>query len=643
WDVIIASGDNQVNATFSGAYETRVLTMNVVSKKGTIDFSISSRGCWLINALALVPRNKWKQTHSDILKTYENDIYLLPKKLLKSWLYRPHIEKKSMPIFTDSEKKRGIVLFHRSYLACIWPNTVPLRREIDREVRIFATLGEYEPITFTLLPLRDINDVRISFSPLKSAEGNTIDPADIAVKTVKYMYVRPNYKTEGVYYRAPDVLIPYDKPLRLTKMENRRVWATLHVNPKTPAGVYKGKATISTADGTLGEIAILVRVIPIVLEKDQSLTYAFYYRHPYDLAAIAPDAFSREWLRRRAVFEHRDMVAHGMNGIVLRCWAPAPKNGKWRFNFDALAETIDLLRSHGMTRPLPLSIPVFSTYRQYIKAPIGSHIINVQMPPKKFFNTITAMVAKIERERKIRKWPEFLYYPVDEPSTADNSVNFMLEVLKAIKRIPGVRTYVTADPEHEQFAPLRPYIDVWCCQPFNPDCKTVVADMKARPGVEYWCYPNHVSGENNHTTVTGARMTYGFGFWRSGFRTLIPWIYHYDNGNPWNYLDGSCMDFFNRTGDDAAPIPVAMYEAYREGIDDGRYVFTLKQWIERAKNAGRNDLAKKAESDLAYVWDSVKVQKKYKFDDMWDPEAFDIYRWILAQRIFELKNSLEWR
>jgi len=167
--------------------------------------------------------------------------------------------------------------------------------------------------------------------------------------------------------------------------------------------------------------------------------------------------------------------------------------------------------------------------------------------------------------------------------------------------------------------------------------------MKARPGVEYWCYPNHVSGENDHTPVAGARMTYGFGFWRSGFRTLIPWIYKYDAGNPWNYLDSHYMDFFNRTDDDGSTLPVTLYEAYREGIDDGRYITTLRHWIQRAKQAGREKLARDAGADLAYVWDAVRVRIKYKYDGLWDPEAFDVYRWILARRILELQDALEWR
>ncbi|MCK5802114.1 MAG: hypothetical protein KAI66_04750, partial [Lentisphaeria bacterium] len=330
WDVHVASGTARVDATFAGIYETRVLTMDVVSD-GKVDFAVTTRGRWLLNALALVPVESWEQTHADVLARYEQDIYLLPQDVLETWKHRPHVEETPMPAFSKAEKERGLVAYHRNYLACIWPNTAPLRREIDREVRIFATLGEYEPITFTLLPLRDFKDVRVEFSSMESAGGNRISSSSVAVSTVKYMWAKPNYTADGVYYRVPDVLMPHDTPLQLTKDENLRVWATLRVDPKTPDGVYTGRATITSGGKPLHEVKVRVRVVPIVLEKDRTLTYAMYYRHPYDYAARAPDAFSRQWFRRRAELEHQDLVAHGMNGITLNCWAPAPKDGKWQF------------------------------------------------------------------------------------------------------------------------------------------------------------------------------------------------------------------------------------------------------------------------------------------------------------------------
>jgi hypothetical protein len=262
------------------------------------------------------------------------------------------------------------------------------------------------------------------------------------------------------------------------------------------------------------------------------------------------------------------------------------------------------------------------------------------MPPDAFFDELTEMVRAIEAEARRRQWPELLYYPVDEPSTSSDSVAFMARVMAAIKKVPVVRTYVTADPEHEQFAPMRPYIDVWCCQPFSLGREAVLADMKTRK-VEYWCYPNHISGENDHTPTLGARMTYGFGFWQSGYRALIPWIYQADIGDPWNYLDGSAQDFFNRTADDGTPIPVTLWEAYREGIDDHRYLYTLENTIGRAEAAGLKEAAAQARAVIGRLNTSIAVQPKYKNDGLWSAEAFDAWRWALAEQIIALQQLLD--
>jgi len=266
----------------------------------------------------------------------------------------------------------------------------------------------------------------------------------------------------------------------------------------------------------------------------------------------------------------------------------------------------------------------------------------IKDPPEAFSDEITAMVAAIEVERKRRSWPEFLYYPIDEPSREPAAVSFMTKVLKACKAA-GVRTYVTADPMHKEFAPMRPYIDVWSTQPFLPDRETIVADMKER-GVEYWCYPNHVNGENDHTPVAGARMTYGFGFWRSGFVTLIPWIYSWTVGDPMNYLDGSTSDFFNRHEPDGAPVPVAMWEAYREGYDDYRYLYTLEELVREARQSKRAkalEAATGAERELQFVWNAIPVQPKYKDQNLWPPAQFDAHRWRIAQQILNVQAALQ--
>jgi len=639
WSLRVACGGASDEATFPGAWTARVLRLRATAQGGTLDLALTTKSRWTVNALLVVPEADWPKAQATEIAKIEQEVFLLPDDVLAKWKHTPHKDDTPMPKPTEAETQRGFLVHHRPYISPVWPNTVPTREQCDPTLRAFAARDEYEPLTFTILPLRDLDDVSVAVSDLRTAGGRTLRAKDIDARFVRYMWVRPNYSQFGTYYRAPDVLMPLDAPQSLTKAENFRVWLTVYADTFAPEGIYKGQATVRVGGKAAATVPIVFRVLPIKLQKDLSIVYGTYYRHPYSEMRRAPDAFSRQWWRRKAETEAADMTAHGNNAIVSGIGGRMDATGKWTIDFETLGATLDLMRRHGLNKPVICHIPTGTIYWKYMKMGMGSHLRLIKMPPKGFFRDLTACVRAIEEGRKRRQWPELLYYPIDEPSTRDVAVQYMVGVLKAIKQVPGARTYVTADPAHEQFQPMRPFVDVWCCQPFSLPRNEILADMKRR-GVEYWCYPNHVAGENDHTPVAGARMTYGFGFWRSGFRALTPWIYQSVVGDPWNYLDGSAMDFFNRTADDGRPIPVMMWEAYREGIDDSRYVTTLERWIARARAAGLADLATAAEADLKFVWDSIEVQAKYKYDGLWEPEVFNVYRWVLARQILALQNAI---
>ena len=671
WDTRIACGKSEVSATFPGEHEARVLTMDVVSD-GTLDFQINTRNRWLINGMAIVPAEQWDSVKGEKLARYEQDVYLLPDAELAKWTKTEHEEKNPMPEFTKQELDRGLVTYTRSYISNIWPNTAPLRTEIDAPVRAFASPGEYEPLNFAILPLRDLKDVRVKFSDLKSKDGQSIDASSIDTRFVKYMWSRPNYNRLFTTYRVPDVLMPM-VPSDLTKGENFRVWATVRAPEGTPEGIYSGKAEIFSGEKKLHEVPVALRVLPINLLKDEGITYGMYYGNPVNHANRAKDDFSREWFRGKAEKEIRGMIEHGMNGVERLMPGKKSESGDFEPDFDQFATVIDASRRAGFSdRPMPLqllsAVPIY--FEKYgIETP-GRHLKDVKMPPQAYFDDFTKLIERIEAERKQRGWPEFLYYPLDEPEPGGSPdvVPFVAKLMESIKKVPGVRTYITADPINERggppWDPVYPFIDVWCNQPFKPDYETIKAQAGPRKDAEYWCYPNHVCGEFDKTRNIGARMTYGFGFWRSGYRGLIPWMYQWDRGNPWNYLDGEFSDGMVRTADDGSPIPVVTWEVYREGIDDMRYITTLEHWIERAKAAGREDLANAGREDLDFVWNSIKVQEKYKDDGqpevkwhnnnkppvtpvggrlengMWEPSLFDTMRWILASRILEIQNAL---
>ncbi len=640
WDLSVRSAAGVLaRATFAGPYDCRVVTASVPVTNGPMVLTFRSRSRWRVNALAWAPESEWAAVREKTLAPLEREIFLLPPDLMKKWRIRPRAPADPTPKWSRADRKRGFVLYHRPWDDLVWPTSRPLDGERPAVLKAFAAWDQYEPMTFTVLPLRDGRLDSVEVGDLTAPGGARLPAADCTVRWVRTMMARPNYTVTGICYRVPDVLMPWRGPRPLVAGENLRVWLTWYVAPGTPGGLYRGRVRLRFAGGGRAEIPVWFRVLPLALEKDRSLVYGQYYHHPYDAMFAAPDAFSRAWWRHKAECEFRDMAAHGNNTVVLGLWGRRLGGGHWVFDYDQLAEKIALYRRVGFYQPIVCHFPVGALYRHYMHGSMGSHLRQVRMPPPAFFRELTAMVRAIEAERRRRQWPELLYYPVDEPSTTDISVQFMTAVMKAIKAVPGVRTYVTADPARTAFQPMRPYVDVWCCQPFSLPRKTVMADMRKR-GVAYWCYPNHVAGENDHTPVAGARMTYGFGFWRSGFRALTPWIYQAEIGNPWNYLDGSAMDFFNRTDDDGSPIPVALWEAYRAGIDDGRYITTFDRWLERAREAGKTELVRSLEKDRELVWNSIPVMPKYKYDAGWGPEAFDRFRWLLARDILTVRAAL---
>ena len=634
FDFTVAVQGQKQRVQIEGPYQFRTLRFRATAGAQPLAIHFEPRSKWIVNAVLAWRAADATRVEKEIVAPFEEWTFRMPPAEWAKWKLDPEPPTGPLPKLSADDEQRGFAVWSRHYLECVYPHTNPRAEELNPELRAFATPGEFEPLNFIVRPLRDLANAKISVSAI-----GPVPAENISVRRVRYMLARPNYTVVHRCSVVPDVLERFEGG-NLKADENARFWLTLRVPDDAPAGEYAGTVTF-TCDSGKTVVPVKLRVLPFKLRDDPEKIFGIYYHHPLSLAARAPDEVSRAYFQHKAELEHADMAAHGTRNVVLDFWcAPADKDGKFDFKWDTLAAQLELWKKFGFTGPVALEINTDGVYEKYTHERFGSHMRSVKDPPEEFCREMTAMVRAIEAGRKQRGWPEFIYYPIDEPGSDPASVNFMVKILRACKAA-GVRTYVTADPTHEPFAPLRPWVDVWSTQPFAPDRATVLADTRAH-GVEYWCYPNHVNGENDHTPVTGARMTYGFGFWRSGFRTLIPWIYQANVGDPWNYLDGSSMDFFNRSEPDGTPVPVAMWEAYREGYDDYRYIYTLEQAIASAKQSGKSAAlatAAHAEQELKFVWDSIRVQEKYKHDDLWSPAEFDVYRWLIAQQIMALAEA----
>ena len=173
-------------------------------------------------------------------------------------------------------------------------------------------------------------------------------------------------------------------------------------------------------------------------------------------------------------------------------------------------------------------------------------------------------------------------------------------------------------------------LDVWCSATFSTDLAAVEA-MRAK-GRIFWCYPNFVACSRG--VPNSARMTYGFALWRVGYSCLIPWHYQAPCGNPFSDFDAHYGDWCMAYPGADGPIPTQRWEAVREGIDDGRYLYTLEARIAEARKAGRKlHAVAKAESLLEEIRKAVPVQAQYDQAGPWQGPEYTTFRRRLAEAI----------
>lgn len=639
WDFDVSIGKESWRCQFESPNYTSGIRFPrhtfAAASDGQIEVRLTPRSKWAIAGIIAWPPEDGKAARERIDRIEQ----WAPTEELAEWKEDVRPPAGPAPAISAADRARGFYIWHRHWATPIYAWTHPTADEINPTLRIFAAPGEYEPITFCVRPLRRIQRADVKVSNLGPVPASAFD-----IRKVRYMAARPNYSDRSRLYRiVPDVLERWQGGA-LPADENATFWLTVHVPDGAKAGVYRG--TIAFAgDGKVAKLPVQLRLLNVSLKEDPDHTYGIYYDDPIYKVLDAPDEPSRRHWLRKSELEHADMVAHGTRNVTMECWSPAADaNGRFDMAeaFRRLESELAMAQRFGFQRPYVMSISTESVYQKYMKQGLKSHLKGVQMPPDAFFDEITAMVAAIEQERRRRGWPEFVYQPYDEPGSEPQVVEFTARLFKAVKAA-GVRTYTTASPEKPAYQPMKPYVDIWCTQTFLPDHDTVVADMKARSGLEYWCYPNDVSGENDHTPVAGARITYGFGFWRSGFKRLIPWMYQASSGDPLSYLDGRTMDFFVRPDFDGTPIPVGLWEGFREGYDDMRYIYTLERAIALAQESQSKRVraeAAEGRKTLDTIWKAIPVLPQYQYKGFWSPDEMDVYRWMIAERLERLTNTM---
>lgn len=514
----------------------------------------------------------------------------------------------------------SLVAFTRPWMDPVFGDDWPAEDQGVQELSLTAARGEYEPLTVCIAARRDLHGLAAELSDFEGPGKIPQEQADLRV--VRAMDKRWTYSDAAKRYVAdmPVLLEPQPRDeagalagVELAAGKVATFWITLKVPPRAGPGVYEATLTITAQDAAQGapttlELPVRLRVYPFELPEVKDKLWGVYYTGPCPLEA----GEELDKLERNLV----DMREHGMTSVGL-CfgWDTAqtdvegrrvdflpPGNGRY--------ETfMDLYRKLGYPAPV---IQLSDT----VQSAVGAEI-----PPDdpRFAEAYADTWRFVTDYAAVKKWPEIIVQPVDEPAWQGEALmernRQLLEILKRLA--PGIRTEQDGPGDDYFHRVAGPLADVWN---YNGSLAAPEVIQEAKDqGKLILIYNNDVEW---YRPVVD-RYSAGWFQVLSGADGCFNWAYQSFSGDPYDDQDA-------RYGDHIAQYPAlrnlpggpsTAWEGFREGIDDYRYVALLETLIERglaSKKEQAQQIAREAREKLEGLAASLEYSPRVRNAAVWE-------------------------
>jgi len=481
----------------------------------------------------------------------------------------------SEPMDSDND---GIVTFPCSTMTVAMPPTyVPLPSEANRPLHTFACRGQYQPLSFAVLPLRDVQGLRVGAGSLHGADQE-LPASAIDVKAVVGWWApiyhfweadhlplgiraqilandprlvsfeldrAENHFPDGEYLRDAAILRPVDLPAgRL-----QQYWLTIHIPEDQPAGLYEGHVNIRAGSELRARIPISVEVMPFDLPEPM-LDYGFYYNAELSNSDAAAWRSGSARSRRQILTELQDMRAHGIKYPAFSC---APER---------LREMLGLMKEADM-----------ATDRLFWHS----------------FPNSPQKVARAVRIAEEEGFGEVYFYLHDE--AGDQTRLDEIRVCRMV-HANGGKTFV-ADNHGNALRILRQHLDLP-----NLAAGTLgsgVNDYYHSLGRKVYTYMR----PNTEGLPESLRRVYGLALWQMGYDGGMPWTW---TRSPWCFSQGYEWDrkrwVYMQWRTPRGFISTIKSEAWRAAIDDVRYLTALLQVTAAAQAAGHDSEADEARAHV---------------------------------------------
>ena len=485
---------------------------------------------------------------------------------------------------TAADRERGYVVFQRDLMEDVYYNDTPRADEPGRPLAVRAFTGEHEPVTFSVLPLRDLGKVTVVAGDLVGA-GGTVPAGAIDVGSVSYRISRVTMEG-SVYSIRPRLITPADT-VDGAKGMVRRFWLTIRTPTDAEPGLYSGKVSVRAERGGACDVPVALTVLrgrldPVDLPVGP-------WGHTIGIPWDGRDPDAAAWNSQMTLASLRKLRDYGFtsfSGLPSLSYRGF-KDGKPVIDFSRGDAQMAMAREAGFTMPVVsyCAFPGLDLYYQSTR----------QMQQAGFTDYdafVKSVFGAVQEHAEAGNWLPVYWNLGDEP-IGDN--------LK--------RSAVNAEAYHKAF-PEGP--------PFFTAASSFSGDDPADPHFVL-AKDLHVANWNSHSEASvrllqeaggdwafyngGNRWTFGVYMYKAakqfGMEFRLAWHWNCVAGDPYYALDCREDDYAWCNSNPAGElVPSVHFERLREGLDDYRRMLTLARLAQERKGTAAAGNAERLLSDI---------------------------------------------
>ena len=207
-------------------------------------------------------RNQIGRTFHGFDKVYKQPRYLLVNNEKNAQGGRLEAEGYEKTAEGNRQEAKDYVIFQKTYLERVYPNTKPEAHELIREISTEIARNEYKPLTFSIRALQDLGKVRIAATSLRDVHGKAGHISMNIGAVGQLTEVTGNDDDRNiVYYQYAPKIIEY-KEVTIPQYYTQTYWLTLKAESEAIPGDYRGSIKIMPQSGKHTDIPIHVKVLP---------------------------------------------------------------------------------------------------------------------------------------------------------------------------------------------------------------------------------------------------------------------------------------------------------------------------------------------------------------------------------------------